>query len=209
MNIIGFDFSINKPAACVYINRNYIFYSWPFDLSDKLKTVYRNAGVNLQNRFDIKYKGTDSTLKMRWEVKNAQYLSKLIISDLLPFINNETIIAFEGLSYGSSGNMGIQLGGYKYILMNALSQLISIDNMWTYAPITIKKTAGCSKKGQTKSDLIDSFITNYYGDSSLRQALKNNTSEFKKKTGTWIEHLDDLIDSFFVVETYKSKELYN
>ena len=93
--------------------------------------------------------------------------------------------------------------------MNALSQLISIDNMWTYAPITIKKTAGCSKKGQTKSDVIDSFITNYYGDSSLRQALKNNTSEFKKKTGTWIEHLDDLIDSFFVVETYKSKELYN
>lgn len=204
--IIGFDFSINKPAACVYDdNGKYRFYSWPFDLSDKLKEVYRNAGVHLIDREDKKYKGKDSSEKMRWEVQNAIYLSNLIISSLPEGLAHNWKIVFEGLSYGSSGNMGIQLGGYKYILMKGLfDECIHFENMTTYAPITIKKTAGCSSKGMGKKEMIDAFVATGL-DISLRNKIELHPELFKKKTGTWIDHLDDLIDSFWAVETFLSK----
>jgi hypothetical protein len=202
--ILGFDFSINKPAACFYNHGEYHFYSWPFELSEKLKKIYRDAGVNLIDRIDQKYKNKDSSEKMRWEVENAVYLSELIIWSLPKggWINNAPVV-FEGISYASTGNMAIQLGGYKYILMKALyDEGVPFENMTTYAPITIKKTAGCSEKGKTKKDMIDAFI---HTSCPLAQIIFSNPSLFKKKTGTWIEHLDDLVDSYWAVETYLAK----
>ena len=52
MRIIGFDFSINKPAACVYENNTYQFYSWPIGLNEKIIKIYRDSGINLFNRED-------------------------------------------------------------------------------------------------------------------------------------------------------------
>ncbi len=202
--ILGFDFSINKPAVCFYNHGEYIFYSWPFDLSEKLKKVYRDAGVNLIDRFDKKYKGKDSSEKMRWEVSNSMYISDLIITSLPDGDIKKWQIVFEGLSFNSSGNMGIQLGGYKYMLMRDLfDNYVPFENMTTYAPITIKKTAGCSEKGKTKKDMIDAFIRT--SSCHLAQTIYSNPSLFQKKTGTWIEHLDDLVDSYWAVETYLIK----
>ena len=203
--IIGFDFSINKPAACLFNNGKYVFYSWPFDLSEKLKQVYRDAGVNLIDREDIKYRGKDSSEKMRWEVNNSLYLASLIISGLPDGDAKNWQIVFEGLSYNSSGNMAIQLGGYKYMLMRDLyDECIPFDHMTTFAPATIKKTAGCSKKGMKKADMIKAFIKSGI-DIPLRNKLESNPEIFQKKTGTWIEHLDDLVDSYFTVKTFQEK----
>jgi len=202
--ILGFDFSINKPAACLYSHGRYSFYSWPFGLSDKLKKIYRDASVNLIDRTDEKYKGKDSSQKMRWEVENSMYLSELIISTLPDegWLYSAPIV-FEGLSFNSKGDKAIQLGGYKYILMKALyDKGVPLENMTTYAPITIKKTAGCSKKGMTKKDMIDAFM---HTSCPLAQAIFSNPSLFQKKTGTWIEHLDDLVDAYWAVQTYLDK----
>ena len=202
--IFGFDFSINKPAACFYQNNKYIFYSWPFDLSEKLKKIYRDAGVNLIDRDDKKYKGKDSSEKMRWEVSNSMYLSNLIITSLPDGDISKWQIVFEGLSFNSSGNMGIQLGSYKYMIMRDLfDNCVPFENMTTYSPITIKKTAGCSQKGKNKKDMIDAFVQSSSCD--LAKTISSNSSLFQKKTGTWIEHLDDLVDSYWAVETYLAK----
>ena len=202
--ILGLDFSINKPAACFYKDGKYIFYSWPFGLSEKIKNIYREAGVNLIERTDEKYKGKDSSEKMRWEVSNSIYLSNLIITSL----PNEDIknwkIVFEGLSFNSTGNVVIQLGGYRYMLMrDLLENGAPLKNMTTYAPITIKKTAGCSEKGKKKKDMINAFIQTSSCD--LAKTIRSNPSLFQKKTGTWIDHMDDLIDSYWTVETYLAK----
>lgn len=202
--IIGFDFSINKPAACLYNNGKYTFYSWPFELSDRIVKIYRDSGVNLIDRTDKKYKGKDSSEKMRWEVSNSMYLSDLIISTLPDGDIKKWKIVFEGLSFNSSGNMGIQLGGYKYMLMRDLfDNCVSFENMTTYAPITIKKTAGCSEKGKTKKDMIDAFIKTSTCD--LAKIISSNTALFQKKTGSWIDHLDDLVDSYWAIQTYLEK----
>jgi hypothetical protein len=206
MKIIGFDFSINKPAACIYENGRYEFYSWPFGLSEKIKELYRNSGVHLFDRTDEKYKGSDSSEKMRQEVSNSIYLSDFIISSF-PDGNyfSKSPIVFEGLSFGSSGNVVLQLGGYKYILMKSLyDEGVPFSNMTTYAPITLKKTAGASKKGMGKKEMIESFISSGVNN-SLRNAIEKDPSLFQKKTGTWIDHLDDLVDSFWAIETYREK----
>lgn len=209
MTIIGFDFSINKPAACVYDTSNdkYTFYSWPFGLSERIKNIYREAGVHLIERTDEKYKGKDSSAKMRWEVNNSMYLSKLILDSLPDGNPIEWKIAFEGLSFASSGNMAIQLGGYKYVLMEAFfNERIPWENMYTYAPITIKKTAGCSKKGMGKKEMIEAFVASSCSH-QLKYSIRMDKELFMKKgMKNYIDHLDDLVDSYWAIQTFIEKE---
>ena len=205
MKIIGVDFSINKPAVCIFDHIGYAFYSAPFGLSERVLDIYREAGVTILNRTDEKYKGKDSSEKMRWEVQNAMYLADLLLLGLPNGDTKDWKIAFEGFSFASKGNVALQLGGYKYILMQTLfDENIAFENMYTYAPITIKKTAGCSKKGMKKKDMIDSFIAKA-PENHLVNAIRSDPDLFKKKTGAWIDHLDDFVDAFWAVETFKEK----
>ena len=206
MNLIGFDFSINKPAACVFTNNQYSFYGWPYNLQKKLPAIYESAGVNLIVRTDDKDKGPDVSSKMRYEVRNARYISEVIFSTLEPYLDIDTYIAFEGMSYGSSGDVILQLGGYKYMIMDVLSRKVPLENMFTYSPITVKKTADCSKKGTPKSMVIESFISGSHNN-SLKEALRRDKELFMKKGGkNFIDHLDDLVDSYWVLETLRDKE---
>jgi len=206
MTIIGLDFSINKPAACILHENMHHFISWPYGLADKIKKVYKESGVTIVERTDDKDKGNDISDKMRYEVENSKYLANLIRDSLIPFINSTTYLAFEGLSYGSEGSSGIQLGGYKYMLMDALTPYISLDNMFTYSPITIKSVAGCAKRGMGKIDMINKFIAE--GPHCIfNHELKESPDKFKSpKAKNWIVHLDDLVDAYWTVETLRKKE---
>ena len=206
MNLIGFDFSINKPAACVKVGNKYEFFGWPYSLQKKLPAIYESAGVNIITRTDDKEKGPDVSSKMRYEVRNARYISEMIVTTLKPYLNRNTYIGLEGISYGSSGDVILQLGGYKYMVMDALSDYVPLENMFTYSPITVKKTAGCSKRGTPKSEVIESFITSSYNN-SLKIAMRSDKLSFMKKGGkNFIDHLDDLVDSYWVLETLREKE---
>ncbi|MFW6311341.1 MAG: hypothetical protein ACOC1K_03805, partial [Nanoarchaeota archaeon] len=174
----------------------------------KLKNLYRDNGVNIIDRIDNKNKGDNVSAKLRYEVKNAKYLSNLIFDSISDYLDEDTLIAFEGLSYGSSGDVVLQLGGYKYILMDTLSSLVPLENMYTYSPITIKKTAGCSERGKSKKDVIDAFIK-FHSKTKFKDALNNKREDFMKKGNkNWIDHVDDLVDSFWTLETLRDKE-YN
>ena len=204
MTLIGFDFSINKPAACILTKDNqYKFISWPYDLSGPTKKAYKNSPITLIERTDDKIKGPDVSSKMRYEVKNAKYLARLIWSSLEEYFEPyDTFIAFEGLSYGSSGDVVLQLGGYKYILMDVLSLNIPLENMYTYAPTSVKKTAGCSKKGMNKSDMIEAFKAM---PTQFSRHLRDNEDTFKTPKGNWITHLDDIVDAYWTLETLRER----
>lgn len=207
MNLIGIDFSINKSAATIFQNNKYQFFGWPFELQKRLPDLYKSAGVNIIVREDNKIKGDNVSEQMRYQVKNAKYVSDLIFDTLKPYLNKDTVIAYEGISYGSSGDVILQLGGYKYLLMNKLSEIVPLENMFTYSPITVKKTANCSKRGTNKSDVIESFILSS-NDNCLKQALIKDKESFMKKGGkNFIDHLDDIVDSYWVLETLRLKEL--
>lgn len=206
MTLIGFDFSINKPASCILKNNQFTFISWPYGLSGPQKKVYEESPITIIERTDTKDKGEGVSDKLRYEVRNAKYLANLILNTLLPFIkeDKDVYIGFEGLSYGSTGDVFLQLGGYKFILMDTLSQHIPLENMFTFAPTTIKKHAGCSKKGMGKPEMIEAFkLVN----TPFSKYLKKNENTFKTKFGNWITHLDDIVDSYWVLETLRDKEV--
>jgi hypothetical protein len=202
-SILAFDFSIAKPACCHYDGSNYSFYFWPKTLS-KQQSIFKEAGVNviLRNNVEI----VDIT---RYDIINADILGDLIIDTLTPFLNKETIIVFEGSSYGSFGNQSISLPSWRYILIYKLYKMFnSLDNLYTFSPITVKSTAGCAKRGMQKDDVIKAFI-NSGKDIPFRNYLEVNQPLFQKKSAkkTWIDGLDDLVDSYFILETYLKKSL--
>src|ERR1035437_2989269 len=155
--LIGFDFSLVKPTCCIYHNHQFEFMSWP-KIDEDLKQLYRNSAVKLIDREDTDTDCKNMSLKARQEVINSNYISDLIIDSLKPYLNRSTLIAMEGSSFGSSGNVVIQLSSRRYFLMNELSNIIPLDNIYTYSPITVKITANCSFKGSKKSDMIKSFM---------------------------------------------------
>jgi hypothetical protein len=200
--LIGADFSINKPAVCILKNNQYHFISWPYGLSKPQIEAYKKSPITIIDRTDDKDKGDNISDKLRYEVSNAKYLANLIMNSISSFVNKDTFMAFEGLSYGSTGDVVLQLGGYKYILMDVLSSIIPLENMYTYAPITIKKTAGCSKKGTKKADMIEAFKLM---PTEFSKYIRSNEEIFKTKNGNWIAHLDDIVDSYWALETLREK----
>jgi len=208
MNLIGFDFSINKPAACLYYKNKYYFCSWPYGVPDKYVSIFRRSGVSVFDRKDSKDKGNSLSSKLRYEIENSEYLANLIFDTIKTYLNSNTYIAFEGLSYASKGDVVLQLGGYKYMLMSKLKEVIPLQNMFTYSPITIKSVAECSKRGMGKKDMIDKFITDG-PDCEFRRKLIKNEDDFKSpKAKNWIIHLDDIVDSYWTLETLRKKEIF-
>jgi len=204
--LIGCDFSLNKPAVSILYNNKYSFIGWPYNLQKKLPDIYKHAGVDIITRTDDKIKGEDASAQMRYQVKNALYLSQAITDTLKPYLGINTHLAFEGISYGSSGDVSVQLGGYKYIIMNELCNYMPLENIYTYAPTTVKKTGGCSKKGLGKHAMIESF-TRTSEENTLRDAIRANRDLFMKKGGNnYIDGLDDFVDAYFVLKTLQLKE---
>ena len=206
MIYIGCDFSINKPAVCLQYENSYEFIAWPFSIKDTLRSNFRNSGVFLIDRDDIKCQNIDLSVKLRHEIQNASYLSNLIITTLKKYLTPDTLLAFEGLSYASSGDVALQLGGYKYVLMDKLSEFMNIDNIYTYSPISIKSVAGCAKRGMGKIDMIDKFILDG-PECTFRNSLINNPEMFQTpKSKKWEVLVDDLVDAYWTLETLKLKE---
>lgn len=209
MTLIGFDFSINKPACCIFDGYEYTFWIWPYGVPRNILDIYVENGVNVFYRDDDKEKGDSLSSKMRYEITNADYLSQIILDSIHSYCYNNTYLSFEGLSYGSKGDVVLQLGGYKYILMQKFRQLINLNKMYTYSPITVKSVAGCAKKGMNKKDMINSFIKNG-PDCKFRLTLSKYPEIFQsKKAKNWIVCIDDIIDSYWVLETLRIKEKLN
>ena len=47
---IGFDFSMNKPAATIYYNKHFYFYFWALKLTDKKLQMYKECNVHAISR---------------------------------------------------------------------------------------------------------------------------------------------------------------
>ena len=89
MTIIGFDFSINKPAASILHNGMYHFMSWPYGLPEKIKNVYKESGVSIIERTDDKDKGDNICGQkiiglIQNETENPYYDQCGNLQDLLP-----------------------------------------------------------------------------------------------------------------------------
>jgi len=203
-NYIGCDFSLNKPTICLLSNGLYSFYSWPFNINPKSVQKIGESGVNIIERTETRPKDLSASDLVRYDITNSNNLANSIIDTLNPFINKNTKFIFEGSSFASRGNIALQLTAWRYILVYKLSLVMSLDNIFSYSPQTLKATAHCSKKGMGKSDMIKVFIEEGPEHEFRKHLIKGEL--FNKGGKKWIEIVDDVIDSYYAVRTYMKKE---
>ena len=204
--IFAFDFSCNKPAMTSYINGVINFYVWPSEIDDKSYDRLTSCDVIVHNRSleKIKEKSLDQHELILEHTHRAIDLSNIIL-DLIDYLVHENnidkddvIIANEGFAFSAKGDAALQLAGYKYILMERLIDR-GYKNLKTYSPITIKKTAGCSKKGLGKDAMIEA-MSRQYDDHHLISILKNDPDYLKKKSN-YVLCMDDIADSYWNLKT--------
>lgn len=200
MIYIGFDFSIKKPACTVVDGDEISYFCWPVDVKGKTITILKSANV-MAVPFETITTSKEYSDAMRDSVRNAEALSKLICETLEPYLKSDkkVVVAQEGFSYNSKGSSILDLAGYKYILMSQLRTYIPLKNMFTYAPITVKKTANCAKKGSTKEDMIQAFKDDSE-ETIFKRILIESPNMLRKKTN-YVECVDDIVDSYWVCKT--------
>ena len=209
--LIAFDFSMAKPAMAALFNNKLYMYVWPMNIDSKTVDILENADIVVNNRQlpEISTKKIDENTLICEHVNRASSLADMIVSDIKTLLAENScegympVIANEGLAFSASGNVMLDLSGYKYILMY---RLISegFTDLRTYAPLTIKSTAHCSKKGMKKEDMIQK-LKDEPDVHWFIHLLKTDESLLKKKTA-FVKCVDDLTDAYWCLKTIIKKE---
>ena len=210
--IFAFDFSMNKPAMTVLCKGKMDFYVWPSSIDDKSYNTLLYSGIsvtsrNLPSMKDAKH---DQHSLIMEHVKRAVDLANIIVHTINSIVRksdinkSDVIIANESFAFSAKGDATLDLSGYKYILMYTLIEN-GYSNFRTYSPITIKKTADCSKKGLGKDAMITAFGKAFDKDKPhcnhpIMETLLNNPQNLKKKTN-YVLCMDDIADSYWCMIT--------
>lgn len=209
--LFALDFSLAKPAMAALIENKLYFFVWPMSIDSKTVSILQDAEIFVRNRQlpVMSAKSFDENALICEHVTRASNLADLIVSDIknlmesISYDDCNPIIANEGLAFSASGNVTLDLSGYKYILMHKLIQE-NYTNLRTYSPITIKSTAGCAKKGCTKEDMIHA-LKQEPDNHQFIHLLKENEQALKKKTA-FVKCIDDLTDAYWCLKTIVKKE---
>lgn len=216
---IGFDFSMNKPAMTILYKKEFHFFIWPSELPKKTEELYRECGINVivRNIPSVSTSKGNSKVVFEHTVRQTQ-LANLIIHTIDQFIDTlykegdkeilgcDIFIASEGLSFSSKGDAGLNLAGYKAVLLTKLYETYmgTITGLYTYPPITIKSIAGCAGKGKMKDkDAVISAFKQEKIKHRFRTYLCNG--KFNSKVH-YMKCVDDIVDSYFAVKTMLIKE---
>lgn len=217
--LIGFDFSINKPACTIVYNNKFYFFIWPISLPKTDENIYHICtDVQMYNRNlkSISKKSKVSSSDMTLEhTKRSVELADKILKDISELVNRIIIqdgrenvyLCSEGLSFSSKGNSALDLATYKGVLYAELYKELKPDKVLTFAPISIKAIAHCSSKDKVgdKNAMIQAFISENLKSSCFWRLVKDGTLKGNKN---YRHCVDDLVDSYFAVKTmYKKLEL--
>lgn len=213
---IGCDFSINKPCFTVYSNGKFKFFFFPMSMSKKEETTYQEIedciciNRDLEPISSKKYSTSSlAVIHIKRAIESVDTIMKTLneeVFSLPEFDPKECYFSSEGLSFGSQGDATLNLATYKAILLETLYQKTKIRNIYTYAPISIKSIAGCSKKGAVKDKkcMISAFMN--------ESALANSDFQLKLIDGTLIKAknyypgVDDIVDSYWCLKTMYIRE---
>lgn len=138
-------------------------------------------------------------IKEREKILNAVYFSDLVMDLLNPYLDENTIVGMEGLSFGSSGNSLIDISMTTALVRSAIVKIIDPNNFFVLSPTTIKKYA---LKGNSKKDeLYNTLIEKRIGDLRLKPFL----DVLKEYKDSWIKGSNkvdgpcsDLVDATWI-----------
>lgn len=213
--LIGFDFSINKPAATILYNNKYYHYFWPLSVTKQQQKLYEDADVSIYNRQldSIKTKSIENSQLVLIHTIRSTDLANIIIQDIDNILQNifkltdyDLYICSEGLSYASRGDATLNLATYKGVLLSKIYEHYGdhLKRLYTYSPISLKATAQCASKDdlKNKNKMIEKYILEN-NDIKLRLCLANG---FMKAKTNYIKGIDDIVDSYWALQTMIKKE---
>jgi hypothetical protein len=220
MIYIGIDFSINSPAVCVqHDNGDYEFISF-FNFGDrnfeseKIPKAFHNHRelMNLGAIEAIPYNreisSADFIEREREKLIDGKSVARAIINRLVDYYGIINVkIALEGFSYGSTGNSFIDIVQYNTFLRSELLNMYGADKIYIMQPSHVKKLAG--KGNANKHYMANAFQNNVLNDKSLEDSKFWNWTKNKDYSEKIPKPIDDIIDSYFILNCIKVLEHKN
>lgn len=206
--IIGIDFSLNSPGFCILEKDSckWISLHRTKNIIDKMlkkegspfkilnDTIYVDVILVEKKEFKGEYHIIE-----RDKIINAVYFSELVMELLSPYLDEDTVVGMEGLSFGSSGNSLIDISMTTALVRSAIIKKIKPNNFFVISPTSIKKFA---LKGNSKKDeLYNTLIEKRIGDTRIKQFL----DILKEYKDSWIKGpnkvegpCSDLVDATWI-----------
>ena len=218
--LLGFDYSLNKPAATLVVGRHAPkFFIWPLSLSAPEREkwgILSDVSLHERNLPPIsKGKLVESDLTLI-HTRRSLDLARYVVQDVREHIHacgcTDTGIAMyvcsEGYSFASKGNATLDLATYKGVLLSEIYREFTDVIEWfgTYSPISIKSVAGCATKEMrgVKEGMINAFTKEILpSPSAFQKAVVNGDLKAKKN---YIPCVDDVVDSYWALRTMCVKE---
>lgn len=217
---IGIDYSIKSPGVTLIDSEgNYHFLCFP--RTDVIKTLVAKylaeSGVTVT--ILDKEPALDKKALLAVRERSSLVDADKQINEIVSAIHNKHAegiwevkerkdllykVGIEGFSFGSTGNRLAQISGYQWVLRYNLflSGKLKPEHLHVYAPMTVKATAG--KGNFKKEQMIEAFLNSQdpkVQESTFWQAMTNTPEYFQNKKGAWEKPIDDICDSFWVLQT--------
>lgn len=144
--------------------------------------------------------------KERSKIISSVYFADLIFREIEPYIEKDTYVGMEGISFGSRGNSLIDISMATALLRERIVNAIDPNNLLVIAPTTIKKFAvkGNAKKDELYEALLEKGKTDNRVN-KLSSILDKNKGIWVKKSGKVDDPCSDIIDATWIclyVEDY-------
>jgi len=220
MYIIGIDFSIKFPSACITNDfKNFKFIS--LVNTNNISIIHKKFLIDAQKAlpdFNIKFsegvpKKEEYYITERNKLLNYSLLSKNMVNLIKEHIgtidsNDIPLLAIEGTSFNSKGSYAFELPAASMLFKNNMYEnvlLKNINNYFVFPPANLKQAIGC--KGNAKKDIIFKQFLDDPGIDAIKDTKfykflklnKDNPRVFNNKTGLVASPWNDLIDAYLAV----------
>lgn len=207
-NIIGIDFSLNSPGICILkedsmkwisIHRTRNNIPRMLKRTDTAFGILRKEDSISINLIERETYNGEYYEKERSKIKGGIYFADLIFNEISPYIDDDTYIGMEGISFGSRGNSLIDISMSTALLRERIVNKIDSSRLFVIAPTTIKKFA---IKGNAKKDqLYEAIIEKGKEDkrvNKLSKILEKNKGNWIKKSGKVEDPCSDIVDATWI-----------
>lgn len=220
MVVIGIDFSIQFPAACIC--RDFKEFSWIACVNSNTTKAHRKflEDVQLEHpSIKIKFVKTRDRIPKNLETYSGTERNKLanysnlvdeFVSEIIKEVGNSqaVIVSIEGIAYGAQGNALIDISQATGMVRKAmLDQVLQgeSERLFVFSPGELKNAIG-AKGNAGKFDVYQTFMADpkLAKNSELHICINRNTDSVIKGQEVKSPFMD-MIDSYLaVLKIYES-----
>lgn len=211
MIIIGIDFSIQYPAAC--ISRDFKSFNWVACVNTNTTKIHKRFLDDTALEFkNLKFvhllareKGQDTYSAIeRSKLSNYSTLVDTFVTEILAHVKNDdrVIVSIEGIAYGAQGNALLDIAQSTGMMRKALlDRLLNghSEKLFIFSPGELKNAIG-AKGNAGKYDVYQTFKENpsLAVNSDLHNAINKYEDQILKKQEVKSPFMD-MIDAYLAV----------